>query len=49
MNHQSNLRLMQSTPEDSITETIYADSVFPLVESVSITMKNGQEEIRFLL
>jgi hypothetical protein len=23
-------------PENSITETIYADSVFPLVESVSI-------------
>lgn len=22
-------------PEDSITETLYADSVFPLVESVS--------------
>jgi hypothetical protein len=25
-------------PEDSITETIYADSVFPLVESVSTTI-----------
>jgi len=25
-------------PEDSITETIYADSVFPLVESVSLNL-----------
>ncbi len=34
-------------PEDSITENLYAESVFPLVESVSLKIETKQKKTNF--